>query len=188
MVPIMSLWLPILLSAVIVFVASSIIHMVLKYHNSNVKQVPNENAVMDALRPFNIPPGDYMLPMCSSTKEHRSPEFTEKLKKGPVITMTVLPSGPFSMTGSLLLWFLYSIVVGVFAAYIAGRALGPEAPYLHVFRFAGCTAFIGYSLALLHDSIWYKRAWSTTIKFMFDGLVYGLLTGGTFGWLWPRLM
>jgi len=187
MVSIMSLWLPILLSAVFVFVASSIIHMLLPYHKSNVKKVPDENGVSNALRPFNIPPGDYMLPMCGNTKEMSSPEFTEKLKQGPVLTMTVLPNGPFSMGSSLVQWFIYSLIVGVFAAYIAGRALEPGAAYLNVFQFAGCTAFIGYALALLHDSIWYKRAWSTTFKFIFDGLIYGLLTGGTFGWLWPSL-
>jgi hypothetical protein len=55
-----------------------------------------------------------------------------------------------------------------------------------VFRFAGTTAFLGYAFALAHDSIWFKRRWSTTVKFLFDGLLYGLLTAGTFGWLWPR--
>jgi hypothetical protein len=90
------------------------------------------------------------------------------------------------MGTSLLLWFLYSVLVSVFAAYIAGRALGPGARYLGVFRFVGATAFMGYSLALLQQSIWYRRNWGTTLKLMVDGLVYGLLTGGTFGWLWPR--
>lgn len=184
----MSLWLPVLLSAVFVFIASSIIHMLLPYHKSDTKKVPNEDGVMDALRPFNLAPGDYMLPRCNSSKEMSSAEFTEKLKKGPVISMTVFPSGPFSMTGSLILWFLYCILVGILAAYISGRALSPGAEYLAVFRFAGCTAFIGYALALIHDSIWYKRAWSTTFKFLFDGFIYGLLTGGTFGWLWPSPM
>lgn len=184
----MSLWLPILLSAVIVFIASSIIHMLLPYHKSNVKKVPNQDDVMSAMRPFNIPPGDYMLPMCDSMKEMGTPEFQEKLKQGPVLTMTVHPNGPFSMASSLVQWFIYSLVVGVFAAYIAGRALGPGAEYLKVFQFAGCVAFICYGFALIHDSIWYKRAWSTTFKFLFDGLIYGMLTGGTFGWLWPKLM
>jgi hypothetical protein len=87
---------------------------------------------------------------------------------------------------SLTLWFLYCIVMGVFAAYVSGRALGPGAHYLSVFRFAGCTAFAGYALALWQNSIWYKRAWTTTLKSTFDGLVYALLTAGTFGWLWPR--
>jgi hypothetical protein len=78
------------------------------------------------------------------------------------------------------------VVVEIFAAYIAGRALSAGAPYLHVFRFAGATAFVGYSLALWQMSIWYRRAWSSTIKATVDGLIYALLTGGVFGWLWPR--
>jgi len=90
------------------------------------------------------------------------------------------------MGKSLVLWFLYSVVVSVFAAYVAGRALGPGAQYLQVFRFAGCTAFTAYSLALVQPSIWYGRNWGTTVKSMFDGLVYACLTAGTFGWLWPR--
>jgi hypothetical protein len=140
---------------------------------------------MEALRAFDIPPGDYVIPHAGSAKAMKSPEFIEKCKKGPVAFMTVMPSGSPSMTGSLVLWFLYCVLVSVFAAYISGRALGPGAHYLQVFRFAGCTAFVGYSLALLQGSIWYKRKWSSTIKSMFDGLIYALVTAGTFGWLWP---
>ena len=116
----------------------------------------------------------------------KSPEFVAKMNAGPVLVMTVRPGGPPSMGRSLALWFAYAIVVGVFAAYMAGRALGPGAPYREVFRFAGCTAFLGYSLALLQNSIWYWRNWSATLKSVFDGLVYGLVTAGIFGWLWPR--
>jgi len=127
-----------------------------------------------------------MLPHCNSMKEMNAPEFQEKMKKGPVAIVRVLPNGPISMGPSLAMWFVYCLVVGVFAAYISGRALEPGAHYLEVFRFAGCTAFIGYGLAQVHESIWWHRAWSTTIKNLFDSLVYGLLTAGTFGWLWPR--
>ncbi len=180
------LWLPILLSAVIVFVASSLIHMATPWHKSDYPQVPNEDRVMDALRPLAIPPGDYMIPRPSSREEMRSPQFAEKFKRGPVVVLTVMPPGPMTMSKSLVLWFFYCAVVGVFAAYVAGRALQPGAPYLQVFRFAGATAFIGYSLALWQMSIWYRRAWSTTAKATVDGLIYALLTAGTFGWLWPR--
>ena len=186
MVPLMSLGVPILLSAVLVFVVSSIIHMALPYHRGDVRKLPAEDDVMEALRRFNIPPGDYMVPRAGSSAAMKSPEFLEKLKKGPVLLMTVIPNGPISMGTSLLLWFLYSILVSVIAAYVAGRALAPGADYLAVFRFVGCTAFTGYSLALLQNSIWYKRSWGTTLKSMFDGLVYGLVTAGTFGWLWPH--
>ncbi|MFN2400245.1 MAG: hypothetical protein ABR543_16645 [Gemmatimonadaceae bacterium] len=180
------LWLPILLSAVIVFIVSSIIHMVSPWHKGDYPNVPNEDQVMDALRPFAIPPGDYMVPRPSSTQEMRSPEFAERLKKGPRMILTVMPSGPVSMRQNLVLWFLYAIAVGLFAAYVAGRALPVGAEYMSVFRFAGATAFIGYSVALWQMSIWYQRAWSTTIKATVDGLIYALLTAGTFGWLWPQ--
>ncbi len=186
MVPVMSLAVPILVSAVIVFVVSSIIHMVLPYHQNDLRRLPNEDAVLDALRRLNIPPGDYALPHAGSSAARKQPEFVEKLKRGPVVFMTLAPGGPPSMGPSLLLWFLYAVVVSVFAAYIAGRALAPGAHYLAVFRFAGCSAFLAYSLALPQSSIWYKRNWAMTLKTMFDGLVYGLLTAGTFGWLWPR--
>jgi len=186
MVGIIELWLPILLSAVIVFVVSSIIHTVTPWHKNDYSKLPNEDKVMDALRPFAIPPGDYMMPRPSSSKEMRSPEFLEKMKKGPVVIFTVIPSGPHGMGKNLVQWFLYSVVIGIFAAYVAGRALTPGAEYLSVFRFAGTTAFVGYSLALWQMSVWYHRSWSTTIKATIDGLIYGLLTAGTFGWLWPR--
>lgn len=186
MVPIMSLWIPILGSAVIVFVASSIMHMVLPYHHGDLRKLPREDDVMAALRPFDIPPGDYAMPCAGSMGAMRNPAFVEKMTRGPVALMTVAPNGPPSMVSSLALWFVYAVVVSIFAAYIAGRAVGPGTPYPQVFRFAGCTAFVGYSLALAQQSIWSRRSWATTIKSMFDGLVYGLLTGGMFGWLWPR--
>jgi hypothetical protein len=185
-VPIVSLWVPILVSAVIVFVVSSILHMVLPVHRSDYRKLPDENGVMDALRKVSLAPGDYVFPHVGSPKELKDPAFVEKRKKGPVGFLTVTESGEVSMGPSLAQWFLYSLVVGVFAAYVAGRALGPGAHYLKVFRFAGVTAFIGYSLALWQNTIWYKRDWVTTLKANVDGLVYGLLTAGTFGWLWPK--
>jgi hypothetical protein len=186
MVSVTSLAIPILLSAVIVFVASSIIHMVLPYHRSDLHKVPREDELLDALRRLNIQPGDYAAPYAGSPDAMKKPEFIEKRKKGPIVLMTIAPGGSLSMGPQLLLWFLYTVVVSVCAAYIAGRALGSGAPYLAVFRFVGASAFLGYSLALLQNSIWYKRNWGATLKSMADGLVYGLLTAGTFGWLWPR--
>jgi hypothetical protein len=186
MVPLSSLAIPILLSAVIVFVASSIIHMMLPIHRNDLRKIPKEDDVIEALRPFNLQPGDYALPHAGSPAGMKDPAFIDKMTKGPVAFITVAPNGPPSMGLSLGLWFAYAVVVSFCAAYVAGRALGPGAHYLEVFRFAGCAAFLGYSLALLQNSIWWKRNWSMTLKTMFDGLIYAGLTAGTFGWLWPR--
>ncbi|MGZ4778158.1 MAG: hypothetical protein ACXV5L_03125 [Thermoanaerobaculia bacterium] len=181
-----ALWLPILVSSVIVFVASSIIHMAPLWHRTDFPLMPNQDAVMDALRPLAIPPGDYFMPRSKGMADMKTPEFKEKLNRGPVVLMTVMPNGMQSMARSLILWFLYIVVVGFFSAYIAGRALPRGTDYLQVFRFIGATAFLSYALALWQMSIWYRRAWSMTIKSTVDGLIYALLTAGTFGWLWPR--
>ena len=186
MVSVMSLWMPILVSAVLVFIVSSVIHMVLGYHRGDLRKVPNEDELLDALGRLNIPPGDYGAPNPGSMEGMRSPEFVAKLKKGPVVLMTVSAGGSPSMGKSLLLWFLYSVVVSLFSGYIAGSALPPGAHYPIVFHFVAITAFMGYSLGLVQFSIWYRRNWITTFKSVFDGLIYSLFTAGTFGWLWPR--
>ncbi|HVL03082.1 MAG TPA: hypothetical protein VM386_01465 [Acidimicrobiales bacterium] len=186
MVPILSLWAPILLAAVLVFVVSSLIHMVIGYHKTDFRKLPREAEVLEALRPFKLPPGEYVAPHAASRAAMNDPAYVAARDSGPVFFMTVIPPGPPSMGASLALWFLFALLVGVFAAYITGRALPAGANYLEVFRFAGTTAFAGYALALLQNSIWFKRSWGTTLKSVFDGLVYALLTAGAFGWLWPR--
>jgi hypothetical protein len=185
MTPLHLLWLPILLSAVIVFLVSSIVHMLSPWHKGDYPKLPEEDKVRSALRPIAIPPGDYMVPRPATREDMRSPDFQAKMKEGPVLMLTVFPNGPATMTMNLILWFLYLLVVGLFAAYVAGRALPPGATFHHVFRFAGVTAFLGYTAALWQMSIWYRRAWSTTIKATVDGLIYALLTAWMFAWLWP---
>ena len=188
MVPVTALWLPILLSAVVVFVASSILHMVLPFHRNDVRRLPTEkeDAVLETLRRMSVPPGDYGAPHPGSPAGMKEPAFVAKMAKGPVAFMTIAPGGPPSMAANLVQWFMYSIVVGIFGAYVTGLAVGVGANYMTVFRLASVTTFMGYSLALAQHSIWYRRDWGTTLRSMIDGLIYGLLTGGVFGWLWPR--
>jgi hypothetical protein len=186
MVYLTELWLPILLSAVIVFVASSLIHMLLGYHRGDYKKLPDEQNLLEAIRKASVPPGNYTFPYSDSPRDMSSPEMIAKYNKGPVGLMQVLPSAPPFMPKYLALWFAYSVVISVFAAYLAGRTLGPGTPYLTVFRVTGTAAFIGYGLGNLPDSIWRAQLWSTTVKHVIDGLVYALLAAGVFGWLWPR--
>ena len=112
--------------------------------------------------------------------------FVEKLTRGPVLIMTVLRNGPMSMSRPLVQWFIFTVAVSVLTAYLAAATLPADAPYLAVFRVAGTAAFIAYAAAAWPESIWYHRPWSTTLKFTLDGLIYGLLTGGAFGWLWQQ--
>lgn len=181
-----ALWLPILLSAVIVFIASSIIHMMSPWHKGDYPGVPNEQAARNAIRGLAIPPGDYMMPRPGSREDMKSPEFAEKVKTGPNLILTVIANGPRPMSKYLISWFVYLLVVSAFAAYVAACAVAPGADHSSVYKFVGVTAFIGYVLALWQVSIWYHRRWSTTIKATFDGIIYAVLTAMVFGWLWPR--
>lgn len=186
MVELTALWLPILLSAVIVFVASSILHMVLPLHRSDYQKLPNEDKIMEAMRAAGVGPGNYHFPHCNSPKEMGTPEMMDKLKAGPVGMLNVIPSGAPGMGKYLVQWFLFCLVIGVFVAYLTGRTLGPGTHYLAVFRVAGTVAFLGYAGGQISDSIWKGQRWGITAKHVFDALIYGLLTAGTFGWLWPR--
>jgi hypothetical protein len=185
MVALPALIVPILLSSVVVWVASSVIHMLLPWHKGDYPKLPDEPRFRTAVGPLAIPPGDYMVPRCDSMADMKSPEFKAKMTEGPVMIMTVLPNGMMGMGRALTLWFVYIVIVGIFAAYIAGHALATGAPYLEVFRFVGATAFMGYALALWQYSIWYHRSTRVTLMSTLDGLIYALLTAGTFGWLWP---
>jgi hypothetical protein len=186
MVYVTDLWLPIVLSAVAVFVVSFVVHMMLPYHKSDYKKLPNEDIVTEALRKAAPAPGTYFFPHCGSHKEMNSPEVVEKFKRGPVGLMTVMPSGMPVLAKHLIQWFLYSLAVSVFVAYLTGRTVAPGAEYLAVFRVAGTAGFLAYAVGHVHASIWKGEAWGTTLKFLFDGLLYGLFTAGVFGWLWPR--
>ena len=188
MVAVTALWLPILVAAVLVFVVSSIIHMVLGYHAGDYRALARQDEVQDALRRFQLGAGDYMLPKPGSMKEMNSPEFKAKYGKGPSLIMTVFPQGQNWMGVQLVTWFLYAVMVGVFTGYVAGITLPAGAPYMTVFRVTGTVAFMGYALALFQHSIWYQRRWTTTLISVFDGLIYGLLTAGAFGWLWPQVV
>lgn len=179
-----SLWMPILLSAVFVFIVSSIIHMVLGYHAKDYKKLPDEERTMDVMRDLNIPPGHYMMPKAESMKHFNTPDFKAKMAKGPVMMLN-LRKPNMSMGSSLVRWFLFCVLVGIFSAYISSHTLAPGEDYLTIHRVVGCTAFMGYGLALLSDAIWGGRSWGATWRGLFDALVYGLVTGGTFGWLWP---
>jgi hypothetical protein len=186
MVPITALWAPILLSAVIVFVASSIFHMLLPFHRSDYRKLPDEDRVLDTLRAAGVTPGrSYHFPFCTP-KEMKSPEAQARFKRGPVGLLTIFPSGPPAMGKYLGLWFLFCVIIGIFVACVTGRALAAGTPYMEVFGVAGTIAFLGYAASQMQDSIWKGQTWGVTFKHVFDGLIYALLTAGTFGWLWPK--
>ena len=179
------LWLPIVLAAVFVFVASSIVHMFLPIHKGDYGKLAGEEQVLETMRNAGVSAGTYMFPCPGSMKDMATPEMIEKYERGPVGFLTVVPSGPFGMGKNLVQWFLYSVIISFFVGYLTWNALKPGAEYLAVFRISGTIAVLAYGIAVLPDSIWKGTPWKITLKFVFDGVVYGLVTAGAFAWLWP---
>jgi hypothetical protein len=184
-VPIAALWLPILLSAVFVFIASSIIHMVLPYHRSTYRQLPDEDKVRAALRSAGLTPGLYNFPFCTH-KDMNSPEAKAKYVEGPVGFMTIFPNGPVVLSKFLVQWFVFCLIVSVFAAYLSGHTTPAGQHFRGVLRVAGTAALLAYGVGTLSNGIWKGQPWKIVFLEAFDGFIYALLTGGTFGWLWPH--
>ena len=177
-------WQPILLSAVFVFVASSILHMVIQHHNKDYGALDREAEIMEALRNNGVTPGHYAIPRPASMKDANSPEMLERYNQGPVGYLTVVENGPPKMGQHLRNWFIFTVVASALVAYVLSFSLQPEASYLDVMRLAGTVSFLCYGGCEATQSIWKGQSWGITGRFLFDSLIYGLLTGGTFGWLW----
>lgn len=182
MIPIMSLLWPVLLSAVLVFIVSSVVWMVLPHHKSDFKGLPDEKGVLDALG--SVPPGAYDFPHVASWEEAKTPEMAARFERGPVGFFTVAPGKP-NMGKNLATWFVYSLIVSWVVAYVASRTVPAGTPYMLVFQVTCTIAWAAYGLGSVADSIWFSRPWSQTLKGLFDALLYGLVVGGAFGWLWP---
>ena len=179
------LWLPILLAAVFVFIASSVIHMAIPIHKHDHSRLPNEAVVLTTMREAGVGPGSYMFPFADSMKDMGSPEMLAKFQAGPVGFARIFPNGPMAIGKSLAQWFAFSIVVSAVAAYLAHAVLPAGESYLQVFRVTGTVAFVAYGFGSISESIWKGQSFGTTARYLFDALVYGLVTAGAFGWLWP---
>jgi len=186
MVSLSSLWLPILLSAVAVFIASSVIHMVVRWHDHDYAKLPQEDSIVEAIRSSGASPGEYLFPCADDPADNmRSPEIREKWARGPAGMLRIYPAGQVNMGKNLVHWFLYCVVVGLFAGYLGAATLGPGTEYLRVFQVVGTAAFLAYAGAIWHDVIWFGARPANALRSIVDGLLYGLLTAGVFGWLWP---
>ncbi len=186
MTPLMSLLLPIGVSAVAVFVLSMIIHMT-PWHKGDLVKFADEDGVMNALRPFNIPPNDYATPHPGSTEHMKSKEYDDKRNAGPVMFLTVLPSGPWNMGKIMGLWFLFVLVVAASVACIVGTIVPPGGDSHAVFHDAAVITLLVYAMGPVPASIWYNRKWSATFRNAVDSLLYALATGAIFSMMWPKM-
>jgi len=179
------LWLPIVLSAVFVFVASSILHMVIRaWHGPDCKGFTNEAEVGAAMRAGNAGAGMYMIPYCTP-EAMKSPETADKFRQGPVGIVYLRDPGQPNMGAYLGQWFVFCLVVSFLCALLAAHVIGPAADHHVVFHVIGLAAFMGHGLGPIPSAIWWGQPWRSAFKHVIDGLIYAIVTGLTFAWLWP---
>ena len=186
MVAIGALWMPVLVSAILVFVASFLAWVVSPHHKSDWKQLPNEDVVRDAMNQEKLAPGQYIVPYAADQKSMQAEAYLKKCSEGPVGILTMRKPGPPTMRKPIAMSFVYYVVISIAVAYVTGRTLAPGADYMRVFQIAGTVAMLAYGGAFFQAAIWFGRPWGPTLKEVGDAIVYGLLTAGAFGWLWPR--
>lgn len=182
------LWLPIIASAVAVFLVSSVIHMCTPMHKSDYAHLPNEEIVLEKIRECGVPPGMYMFPGAESMKDMGNPEYKSKCERGPVGYMILLPNTLWQMSKSLTHWFLYSVLISLLTAYVAGFTINVSHDFSDILRLTGTVSTMGYAMASPPDSIWKGVNWGVSGRFIVDGILYGITTGLVFAWLWPSAL
>lgn len=185
MIALTQLWLPVLLSAAAVFIASSVMHMALKFwHMSDYRKLSNEEEVGAAIREGGAGPGMYMLPYCDM--ESMKKEGTkEKFERGPVGMLILRANGAPSIGASMGQWFAFCLAVSLFAGYLAAATLAAGSDASQVLRVTVTAAFLAFGFGALPAGIWWGQPWTSVGKHVVDGAIYALIVGALFAWLWP---
>jgi hypothetical protein len=158
MLPITSLWLPIVLSGLGVFIVSALMWTVMPHRQKEFRRLPDEAAARDALR---VAPGEYAVPFAADSQEMKDPDYLKHAEEGPVGFVRIVPPGRPAMAKPMLLSLLYYLVVGVVVAYLVSRTLAPGTDYLTVFRVAGTVAWCAYFFAAVPDAIWFGKVFGS---------------------------
>ena len=184
-VSISELWLVVLLAGVFCWVASALIHMLIKYHNADYQELANEDEVSAALRASSPAPGLYSMPFCIDMNAMGEEAMQNKFAKGPVVMISVFPNGMPQMGKLLGQQVLFFIIGSALVAYLASLALLAGADNMTVFRHVFVASFLAYGWGQIPHSIWMGQPWSNCVRYLMDSVIYAVVTAATFAWLWP---
>jgi hypothetical protein len=182
---IFQLWLPILATGVLIFVASSLIHMVFKWHNSDYRPLGNEDEVRAAIRHGAPAPGQYLLPYCADVKDMQGTEMRKKYVEGPIAFLTVRANGVPTMAPALTQWFIYTVAIAAITGGIALQTYGLKGDPRHAAHLVGVMSLLAYAAGSVQMGIWMGKPWRSVGKDVLDGVIYGVISAFTFMWLWP---
>ncbi len=179
------LWMPILVTAVLIFIASTMIHMVFKWHNADYQKLTNEDDVRAVVHASSAEPGQYMIPYCVDMKEMGGEVMMKKFNDGPVAFLTVRKNGTPAMGSTLFQWFIFTIVIASFAGWIAMSVFSGKADARAAGQMVGLISFLAYGAGSVPLGIWLGKSWGSVAKDLLDAVIYGVISWLVFAWCWP---
>ena len=182
-----SLILPVLLSAALAWIAAALIWTVLPWHKKDFAPLPDEAGTLANLAAQDLAAGQYMFPYADTPAAMKEERVSKAFEEGTAGFITVLPRGIPNMGRNMALSAILNVLVASLVACVACLTLAPGADYMTVFRVTAVATWLAYGTGTVYDAIWFGRPWSGVFKGFGDALIYALLTGGAFGWLWPEV-
>ena len=172
-----------------VWIASALAWMIVGHHKNDNPALPNEQEVIDTIKGWNLPPGEYMFPdfrRCKGMTKEQKQAMYENMQKSPMGILRVW--GKISMGGNMLWTFVVCLVVSTLIAYLGWSAL-PHAgsSFAHTFQVLGTAGILAYCFASFPGDIWFQRSRRAMTTNFIDGVVFGLIPGAVFAWLWPAV-
>jgi len=177
---ILSLILPIVLSAVALFFASFLSWMVLQLHKKDWGKVAREDDLMAAVKKCDLAEGSYMFPCCGSQAEMQTEAFQQRYAAGPRGVLTILPKT--NMGKNLALTFAYFLAASAGLAFLAAMAFDRGTAPWSVFRLVFVAGYLTFAAAMVQQAIWFRPR---IVGHVIEAAAYAAITGVIFAALWP---
>lgn len=179
------LFIPSLLAGLAMFVWGVVSHMLLPIGSAGIKEIPNENIVVDVMKANITQPGFYFFPSAgmTSSKADEQQKWVDKYKAGPVGIMIYQPTGKEPMAPMYLVTELITNFFAAFFAAIVLMAIGNNLKnFLHrslIIALLGLIASVSIDFSYWN---WYSFPTSFTIASLIDQTVGFFCVGLVLAW------
>jgi hypothetical protein len=166
---------------VVLFLWGAFSHMVLPLGEVGVRTIPDEPALMEAMRMSMSEGGFYLFPGEGARgSEDERAAWTARHRQGPTGVIVYHPTGKEPMPPSMLLTELVSdILAALIAAFVVSRLAGARWFRLQVVILLGLLAWLAVDVPYWN---WYRFPADFTLAALVDAIVAWTLVGFVVTW------
>ena len=180
-VELISLFFPVLLTTVALFISGFLCWAILPNHKPDWQKLPNEDEFLDAIAELNLPRGNFAYPHAMDQQSMESDTYKRAVERGTFGTVQVWGEAP-KMGTNLIRQVVYLLVTNSCLAYLSTLALPAGADFMQVFRFVATAALLTFTVAVVPGTIWFKNRLT---GYLIDGVIQAVIVGAIFGSMWP---